>query len=503
MQGRASFHTVRLVNANPSFRLSCSIMAAKMAAKIEIMSKHVVDTKECRTRVIQSLRPKISIAAFFVVLPAVLFYAILLGRVVDIPYGDDYEAILEFVNRMTQTKSLSAKSAYFLSAQFNEYKLFFEHAVVWAQYLLLKRVDITSLCLIGNGFVALLAILLWKMCLPDHKDVTFRLATFIPVSWLLFQLQYVETLNWAMASLQNVPVIVFSLCAIYLLVRGATRTFYLAILCLVLAVASSGNGLLLIPVGVLILAQARQYKRALSWAVVSIGCVAAYFYHYDFTSSLSRMHQSVLATVLRPRPFYLITFIGNMAAFPFIRRYLTLDILLCPLLGLIICAFAFAMLRRGFAIRNPLVCYSVLFLLLTAIGVAGLRSDFGVEQSLSSRYGIYSALFVIFAWYAIVEEVLLHDRRPLYRSGIWLSACAIAILFSLTMDAFGWLYLGDRNQEIFVGMAAYERPVRSGPRIGPVLPFPHQNWKLDELDRRAPQILAEATRLGIYRPPQL
>ena len=68
--------------------------------------------------------------------------------------------------------------------------------------------------------------------------------------------------------------------------------------------------------------------------------------------------------------------------------------------------------------RNPLVSYCVLFLLLTAIGVAGLRSDFGLAQAVSSRYTVYSALFLILAWFAIVEEFLEHSRVPLLRNSL-------------------------------------------------------------------------------------
>jgi hypothetical protein len=54
-----------------------------------------------------------------------------------------------------------------------------------------------------------------------------------------------------------------------------------------------------------------------------------------------------------------------------------------------------------------------LFLLLSAVGVAGLRSDIGLKQSLDSRYAIYSALLVIFAWFAVVEKFLQHEWAAL------------------------------------------------------------------------------------------
>jgi hypothetical protein len=112
-----------------------------------------------------------------------------------------------------------------------------------------------------HGFVLLLAILLWKMFLPGYKDITAKLILFLPVSWLIFQLQYVETLNWAMPSLQHLPSLVFSLSAIYFLMRKTRRAYYCTVPCLVLAIAASGNGLLLVPIGAVILAWRGQYKR--------------------------------------------------------------------------------------------------------------------------------------------------------------------------------------------------------------------------------------------------
>jgi hypothetical protein len=166
-------------------------------------------------QVLPRLRPKVLIAAVFVALPPILFYAILFHKAMNVPLEDDYEALLDFLNQMAELRSVSAKASYFLAVQFNEYKLFFGHGLVWLQFALFGRIDIRLLCALGNGFVLLLAILLWKMFLPNREDFAYRMAFFVPVSWLLFQLQYVETLNWAMPSLANLPVLVFSLGAIF------------------------------------------------------------------------------------------------------------------------------------------------------------------------------------------------------------------------------------------------------------------------------------------------
>jgi hypothetical protein len=170
-------------------------------------------------------------------------------------------------------------------------------------------------------------------------------------------------------------------------------------------------------------------------------------------------------------------------------------------LGFLLCAFFVAAVRRGYVRRNPLVSYCILFLFLTAVGVAGLRSDFGLAQSLGSRYGIYSTLFLIFAWFVIVEEFLQYENVPLQHNHILLVAIAGAVLFSLSMDALGWRNLTGRSSMVILGMAAYEHPVSPESSTGPIFPLPNQNARTDELDRRAPVILRQSAKLGIYKPP--
>jgi hypothetical protein len=447
------------------------------------------------------IRPKAITVALFLVLPAILFYTILFSKAISLPLLDDYEILLDFLNQMAEQKSISAKVSYFFAAQFNEYKLFLGHAICWLQYALSGHVSIEILCALGNGFVLLLAILLWKMFLPDHKVLVDRIALFIPVSWLLFQLEYVETLNWAGPSLSNLPVLLFSLGAIYFLVRGGDRAFWGALACLILAVASLANGLLVVPIGVLILVGDRSYARLVGWLVVSAGSIAAYAYHYNVMSSQSQARDSVLSTVIRPRPLYVLAFVGNAAAVPFEGINHRVVVLLSLLLGLLLCGFFVALAMRGYYRRNQLVSYCILYLLLTAIGVAGLRSSFGLAQSVSSRYQIYSALLLAFAWFAIAEEFVAYKAVPLHRSRILLSAIVCAALFSLSMDTWGWFYLTDRNRETVLGMAAFQQPVPGETRNGPILPNPNHGARFDLLARRAPEILEQSMKLGIYRPP--
>jgi hypothetical protein len=446
-------------------------------------------------RASKSSRAAALVAWLFVVFPAVLFYWILARTALNMPLIDDYDAILGFLNQMVGLHSFSARAYYFLTAQHNEYKLFFGHAVVWAQYCLQGRVNFFTLFLVGNSFVLLLAILLFKMLLPEYPEFSRRVAFFIPVSWLVFQLQYWETLNWAMASLQNVSVIVFALASIYFLVPARRGSFPWAIVCLVLAIAASGNGFLVVPVGVLALAVGRHWRQLLAWVAVALGCVAVYAYHYNVMSSQSPRHGSVFAALTRVRPDFAIAFIGNAAS-------VGKSPLACILLGSILCLFFALLAWRGYPRRNPRVCCCILFLLLTAVGVAGLRSDFGMEQSFAIRYTIYGALFLIFAWIALVEEFLQHRKGPLLNNGAFLGAVFVTMLFALFTDEVGYLTLLKRNEILINGMRAYEQSAPGSPGAGPALQLKGEPAAYTAFRPRARTILTRSIELGIYRPPQ-
>ena len=236
-----------------------------------------------------------------------------------------------------------------------------------------------------------------------HNDLVDRIALFIPVSWLLFSFNMLRPSTGRCPRSQTCPCC-SSRSAQSIFMQETRRAFCGALACLILAVASLANGILVIPVGLLILAVNRRYARLVGWLVISAGCIAAYAYRYNVMSSQSRVQHSVLSTVIRARPLFVLAFIGNVAALPFRGIHYHVVVLLSVLLGLLLCGFFVALAMRGYYRRNPVVSYCVLYLLLTAIGVAGLRSDMGLVLSFSLRYRIYSALLLIFAWFAIVEE---------------------------------------------------------------------------------------------------
>jgi hypothetical protein len=439
----------------------------------------------------------VMIPAAFIVAPAALFYDILFSHLTNLPdYWDDYDAVLQFLNQMVQERSAAGRALWLLAAQHNEYKLFFLHGLAWAQFALLGHTNFVQLCVLGDMSVLVLALLLWSMFLPEQKDLGKRLAFFVPVAWLLFQLGYWETLNWAMASLQNLWVIVFSFAAIHCFLRPSRGGYASALLLYVLAIASSGNGFLVFPVGLLIFTARRQLARAGGLLATTAVCIAAYAYHYDIHSSQAREHASVFATLLDLRPGYSLAFLGNAGA---LRGAAPSFVGFCIALGLGILMIFVLLARRGYARRNPAVACCVLFILLTALGIAGVRSDAGMRSSLTPRYTIYGGLSLIFVWTGLAEEFVQHRKETLLNNSPYLAVVFASVFFGLCMDEVGYRDLSQRNQKLAMGMASFERSPTSGSDDVPMPPL--YGVKPPNQELRA--ILNESIRLGVYVPPKV
>jgi hypothetical protein len=167
-------------------------------------------------------------------------------------------------------------------------------------------------------------------------------------------------------------------------------------------------------------------------------------------------------------------------------------------LGVALCIFFGSMIRRGYLRKNPLVGYCLLFILLTSIGVSGLRSDFGLAQSTTSRYRIYSDLLLIFAWFAFVEMSRIAETPSLRRNRVFVYVAVASAMFCFAMDGIGVRNLRKRDRDLDHGMTHFER---SSGAQSPVYSDDGQMQGYPGFDEHARQILIESEKIGTYEPP--
>ena len=313
-----------------------------------------------------------------VVVVIAIAYSLLLSTAFNLPKEDDYDAILEFMNRFVTSQGAWAKASWFLASQHNEYKLFFVHALVVSDHALTGTLNFAVLQCLGDlGLLGIFAVLAWH--LPGKQRLWNKGLLLLPLAFLSFSLRPFEALNWATGGLQTVPVVVFSLLAIYCITRP-DRSWVGACLSLMLAIASSGNGLIVLVSGGFAIMERRRWRMLLPWTLTSIGCVACYGYHYHLLAPslpASMVHHKVLSTVLFP-----IAFLGNALARPGAA----------VLYGAMLLATFAWLLRRGLRQQSPFVLHSAVFVVLTAVAVTVTRHSVGLGGALASRYGLYGLL---------------------------------------------------------------------------------------------------------------
>jgi hypothetical protein len=379
---------------------------------------------------------------FLVLLPGIVAYGILYRQAFPLPYQDDYGTILSFAADYEQLPSVTTKLLYIAAAQSNEYKLAFEHSIVAAEVEVTRHVDFSFLSALGDLFLLPLAYLLWRTYREDEGDLNQNLAAFLPISLLFFSLTYWENLNWTTTGLVNIPVIFFSLLAIYLLlprkmIEPAPTRLLLACLAAALAAFSSANGFLLGPVGLVVLLSRRAYARSLVWCASFLLPLAAYLYHY------TRVVHTADINSYATRPLFFLAFWG-CGAIPF--RWPA------ALLGVVILRILWIALRTRFDRTNPVAVYFTVWIVATGLLVAWVRGAVGF--AVGGRYSIYSILVLIFC-YSFLSQYL-PDRWPKFNSRRFYGVClTLALCICVLADIHAYRKLDARRQMILSGIELY------------------------------------------------
>ncbi|MGA8089410.1 MAG: hypothetical protein WCA10_19210 [Terracidiphilus sp.] len=434
-----------------------------------------------------------------IVLPVFLFYFNLFRTALDLPILDDYEAILGFMNRWATSPSITDRLIWFLTSQHVEVKLFLLHAIVLVQYAVLGHVNFRFLSLFSEGLLLGLAYLLWKMFVPKSPDTLLRLTLFLPVTFLLFQLQYSLELSVVTQGMAHIAGLLFSLAALYELNRDNRRSFVAALAFLLLAVASFGNGFMVVPIGMLILARKRRYKELGLFLAISLACVAIYAYRFDFhvpEGGVVSVPQFNWLTIPKDC-LYVVYFLGSAGG---LNSHFPPGGLI---LGILLVATFVWMLATGQMSKNFLPFDCAMFLLLSAATAASRRAAFGVTQSLDPRYSLYSITFVILLWILLVERFLPRLRHP-WNSGLFLAVMVCSVLFCLCWNMIGVASIRQRNDSVVAAITRFQHPDPNAPERYPVPPYryPGPNGEADgvKLRERMLSNLNLSAKLGVYRP---
>ena len=227
----------------------------------------------------------------------------------NVPYTDDYE-ILRSVSAMLDATTFKALLEA-LFKQVNEHRFAFERACIWVYYALMGEFSIKAQILVGNFFLIGIVSILYRV----FTQTALPLLYFSPVVLLLFNLTFYENSLWAIAALQNTALIFFALTVAYALSKPRALYGYLALLACILASFTSGSGLVLWFIGVVVLLAQRRYRFAGIWVAVMLPVLIFYFsFDYQFASKeMSALWRHPFLNLLQLLAFFGNVLIGDFA----------------------------------------------------------------------------------------------------------------------------------------------------------------------------------------------
>jgi hypothetical protein len=423
-----------------------------------------------------------------VLLPVAVFYAVLVRCFTAVPILDDYEQIFVFALQFAKQPTLPSKFGLLFTTQVSAYKLIFEHLLAGLQIVFFGHMNFTVLVWLCNLMPAGIFLVLWKHVDESRTPAMRRTLLLLPVSLLLFSLNWAETLDWAACGLQEQVVILFALAALHFLVKdnGSGWDWLGACLCGMLATSAFPNGMLVWPVGlVFLLLQGRRWGRLAMWCAGFAASLGAYLYHYQKVGIVSK-------GTLPAKLLYAVMFCGsaieNMHHRPL--PYISVAIGLA-----VLAVFGHAAYTR-YDRRNPFAFYATLWMLLTSLVVANARVGFGLNQSLSSRYKIYCDVLLILLYVYLLDRFRATERPRRVLLGV---AIAAGLLVNVGGTLAGAHMLSLRKQRANAAMAAY---LASPQTASPMFLFEDSlNPGELQVENKARVEMNEAIQLGIYVPP--
>jgi hypothetical protein len=240
----------------------------------------------------------------FVILLAVLISMLYMWAVLRytsyLPYGDDYDAVLNFLNNFCTSDI--AEKAKLLFSQHNEHRIVFNRILELLQLKLFGEINFLYLVLIGNFGWFLVIYFLWRYA--KSKNLSF--IEFTPVIIFLLAFTHYELMTWGMASIQQYYQILFSLIAIYFLVNE--KLFY-ALGMMILSIFTGGGWIVLIPLFILYMILHRNWKNL--FIILMISSITLFVFFVALGYEKPGHHPSILDTLKNPKMIieYILVFI--------------------------------------------------------------------------------------------------------------------------------------------------------------------------------------------------
>lgn len=290
-----------------------------------------------------------------------------------------------------------------LLSQHNEHRIILSRILFWIDFKIFEG-SVAPLIILNFIFAGLAALVFYTItshCLPDkeYRHTRFSLNC-LSLSLCFVWMQH-ENFTWGFQSqffaAQLLPLA--SLFTLYLSQNPKPNSKIFIIAC-TLGVASAGtmaNGVIALPLMTLFsLAMRSSHRRTMTLAILSSVIITAYFYNFHTPGNHSSLTKSLIQHPIETL-HYTLVYIGSPIYYITGQHGAPLIAGITVLAGAIHLSYKSLENKRS----DPLVILLLVYILYiggSAVGTAGGRLIFGIDQALSSRYTTPA----IMAWIALL-----------------------------------------------------------------------------------------------------
>ncbi|GAB2556899.1 hypothetical protein [Spirosoma areae] len=209
-------------------------------------------------------------------IPILIFFYTFFLYINNIPFQDDYDALLEPVIKFKQMAGFSwSEFVRIIWTQDDERRIVVDRLAAIFSYLVIGQLDLRL-----HTFLGLLSLSgLFYLIYTIIRDAKLPLVLVLVSSFLLFHIQYYEAIFWPMIPFQHIIVYFFALLAAFFLSPPTTKHFLISLAMAILAILSDVSGIFILPVGVALLLLQHRWKHTLLWVLVIGSMVALYYYN--------------------------------------------------------------------------------------------------------------------------------------------------------------------------------------------------------------------------------
>jgi hypothetical protein len=371
----------------------------------------------------------------------------------NMPVGDDYDAVLGFLNRYVQG-DLNERFWLFFS-QHNEHRILLTHLISIVDLHLFNEINFLHLIWFGTlgWFLSIAAF--WNF--SNKEGISFL--EFIPAGIILLSFSHYEMMTWAMTSIQQYYQVFFGILAIGYMTKNR---FTLSMLFYILAIFTSGGGMSLVPLANIYYLFHKKWRELSICIAITLITLMTYFVLLPYISPGST---KILQTLMQPQIFvaYTIGFIGGVGNIYELGYISFLVVGLCLLL-------LFSVKAKIAYAKYPFLFWICIYVMITAVLAALNRSNEGIQSSGDSRYSEYSLLFLASTYLIYIASAQNQKQRRVIT----------LVVFVISLGVFSFWHLRsipplvDRHYWLSNGMKT------------------HPNWD------HAISIKKESARLGVF-----